>query len=171
MYCCIEYSKPVDGSMKLFPKPFFLYYEFSSSTVTHSWAAPWGARVEVEWLIISSGDGMPSCCVQVTMVGLTYCLGSLVTWSLHLTLHLTGCEDWTGGVHQPAADWAQIVSTALPGAFSQGVVLACKPFFFLSLLSKLAPSFLKRPLTLTEANVPWTWSLTLTPKLLVKLVL
>lgn len=51
-----------------------------------------------------------------------YCLASLVKWRLYVALHLTGCKDWAGGVHQQAADRAQVVSTALPGALSQGGV-------------------------------------------------
>lgn len=35
MCCCVEYFKPVDGSMKLFPTPSFLYHEFSSYTQLH----------------------------------------------------------------------------------------------------------------------------------------
>lgn len=35
MCCCIEYSKPVDGGMKLFPKPCLLYHEISSFAQLH----------------------------------------------------------------------------------------------------------------------------------------
>lgn len=38
-----------------------------------------------------------------------------------LLLNPTGCQDRTGGVHQPAANGAQVVATALPGALPQGV--------------------------------------------------
>lgn len=97
-------------------------------TVTHQWAAPWGARMGVEWLIFCTGDGISSHCVQVTTVYSNfYCLASVVKCCLYVALHRTGCQDWAGGVHQPAADWAQVVSTALPGAISQGVVVFSLP--------------------------------------------
>lgn len=53
---------------------------------------------------------------HLTVSVIAFCCKTVVV------LYLTGCQDRTGGVHQPAADGAQVVSAALPGALSQGVL-------------------------------------------------
>ena len=77
----------------------------------------WGADHSLHWLdfifLCSSHHG-----VLNLLSGLSYKVLFV------LTIHLTGCQNWTRRVHQPVADWAQVISAALLGALSQGGLLA-----------------------------------------------
>lgn len=52
---------------------------------------------------------------------------SVITVKLCLLFNPTGCQDRAGGVHQPPANGAQVVSAALPGALPQGVACHSHP--------------------------------------------